>query len=418
MNKLFHWLIQGKQANTLENRLFNTALLMSMLFMFFSGLVNLSLNVPISLFLFNLLGLGLFFCLYISSRFWNHVRQARLLFVYFSLLLMSVAWFLNGGLMGSIPYIYLGLGVVVFAVLPLRDILIFWPVLVLDILGVSLLERLFPEWVLPYASDLDHRLDLILTLMAALMLMSASLYLFRLHYDREQRLLQTATEYKSRFMASMSHELRTPLNALIGFTRVLQKERAGPLTETQQQYLERMQTNGLHLLDLVNDMLDLARVEAGQMRAELRPVELLALLRDATSQFQAQAEALGLKMILELPETSAINLETDSGRLRQILTNLIGNAVKYTPQGQVEIRLFQSDSAYFIEVEDTGVGILPEHQALIFEPFYQIGRTSAGGVGLGLAITFQLCQLLGYRLSVKSETDLGSCFRVEIPRGV
>ncbi len=383
--------------------------------MFFSGLVNLSLAMPISLFLFNLLSFILFLGLYISSRFWGRVRETQVLFVYLSLLLLSVAWFLNGGLMGSMPYIYLGLGVVVFAFLPLRDILIFWPVLILNILGVSLLERMFPEWVVPYTSELNHRLDLLLTLMAALMMMSISLCLFRLHYDREQRLLTTATEYKSRFMASMSHELRTPLNALIGFTRVLQTERAGPLSETQKQYLVRMQSNGLHLLELVNDILDLARIESGQMRVEQRTLDLVGLLRDTATQFQAQVEAQGLTLKLMLPE-HVMNLETDSGRLRQILINLIGNAVKYTPKGQIGIELSSSETIYCIEIEDTGVGILPEHQALIFEPFYQIGTADGGGAGLGLAITFQLCQLLGYRLSLQSELGKGSCFRIEIPR--
>ena len=413
--KALLWLIQGRQASGLENRLFNTAVLMTALFMLMSGSVNLSLGMPAGLIGFNALALVVYAGLYCFSRFGGRTRLARPLFFYLSLPLLSLAWFFNAGIVGSISFLYLGLSTGALLVLPRQHLLIFWLTLLVDLLSVILLELRFPAWVVPYPTLQAQRLDLGLTLFAALLIIGASLYVFRLQYDQEKRLLELATLYKSRFMASMSHELRTPLNVILGFNRVLQQDKASTLSATQRHYLERMQSNGLHLLELVNEILDLARIEAGQMQTELTSVEIGPLVQDAMPYFQAQAAARDLELRLELP-ASLPPVRSDASRLRQILNNLIGNAIKYTQRGAVTVRLATTPETCLIEIQDTGPGISPEHQTLIFEPFYQIGPASSSGAGLGLAITYQLCQLLHHRLSLYSEPGNGSCFTVEVAR--
>ena len=407
------WLIQGTRPGTLQARLFNIAALMAVLFALMGTLINLLLGISAPLLLSG--GALLFYALIFAwSRIYGRTRLAQELFVYGSLALLSLIWFENAGVVGSVSYLYFAVGVIALVVLPRRSSILFWLVLMLNLGGLILLEQLFPGWVVPYPNPTALKLDLALTSLMSLMLICASVFLFRYYYDQEHELLEKATQYKSRFLATMSHDLRTPLNAVLGFTRVLQSGRAGPLNPQQLQYLERMQGNGMQLLQLVNDLLDLSRIEAGSLAIDQRETSLNRLIQDSMAHFQPRAEAQGLSLKLEAPDSLPV-LKTDPGRLLQVLNNLIDNALKYTSRGSISLRIVQEVHELLIQVNDTGPGIAPEHQALIFQPFYQVAGTGRSGVGLGLAITFQLCQLLGYRLSLRSEPGKGSSFTIGIP---
>jgi signal transduction histidine kinase len=228
-----------------------------------------------------------------------------------------------------------------------------------------------------------------------------------------------ANKAKSQFLANMSHELRTPLNSVIGFTNILLKNRNGHLVEQELGFLERISANGLHLLHLINQILDLAKIEAGRMELDLQPVDMRALLGETLSQMEGQVKEKPMSLRAVVPE-GLPPLETDGGMLKQVIINLVGNAIKFTEAGEVAVEVLpegEGGRIASIVVRDTGIGIPPERLRAIFEAFLQADGTTrrkSGGTGLGLTISRSLCQLLGYELTVESEVGKGSAFSIVI----
>ncbi|MBY0524530.1 MAG: response regulator [Gemmataceae bacterium] len=228
---------------------------------------------------------------------------------------------------------------------------------------------------------------------------------------------EAASRSKSEFLAKMSHELRTPLNSVIGFANILLKNKGQNQREQDLTYLSRILANGKHLLTLINDVLDLAKVEAGRMEVELAPVSLAALVAEVLSQLEGQVRQRDLQLLSRLPPDVEPIL-TDPGKLKQVLINLVGNALKFTETGSVTVQVeTEADGRrpVCIDVIDTGIGIPPERQQAVFQAFQQADNTTTrkyGGTGLGLAISRSLCQLLNYELDVSSAVGRGSTFRV------
>jgi len=234
--------------------------------------------------------------------------------------------------------------------------------------------------------------------------------------------LEEANLAKDRFLASMSHELRTPLNAVIGFTGTLLMKLPGPLTEEQEQQLRVIQTSARHLLSLINDVLDLAKVQSGKLDVHFEPVDPRSVLEEVGISLRAAAEQKGLRFEVSLP-ADALTLTTDHRALHQILTNLIGNAIKYTEKGLVRAALTerQIDGVKRVEFDviDSGIGISLEDQSRIFDPFEQVDASSTRrfeGVGLGLFLSSRLAQTIGGTLSLKSTVGQGSTFTLSLPQ--
>ena len=231
---------------------------------------------------------------------------------------------------------------------------------------------------------------------------------------------QAASRAKSGFLATMSHELRTPLNALEGYSSLLEEEIYGPVNEAQRGALARMRRSRVHLVELIDQVLDVARVESGTKRAQPEPVALPSLVRDVAEALRGAAEARGLSLELEVDEEVPI-LRTDPGMVRQILVNLIGNAVKFTERGGMTVRLSMDGDSVELEVADTGMGIGPELQERVFEPFFQADPSTTrreGGVGLGLALSREFARLLGGDLTLRSAPGEGSTFTLRLPATV
>jgi PAS domain S-box-containing protein len=231
---------------------------------------------------------------------------------------------------------------------------------------------------------------------------------------------ESANRTKSEFMTRMNHELRTPLTAIIGFSRVLLQGKEGMLSTGAQQYAERIRANGMHLLSLINQILDVAKVEAGRMELELETVPLDVLVKETLAMLESTAEAKGITLRRELPAEMR-PLVTDAGKLRQILINLVGNAIKFTPKGEVCVKVTAdpvSGRPLSIAVSDTGIGIPPERQRKVFEPFEQgdsSTRREFGGTGLGLSIVRTFSGLIGVRIAVESEVGKGTTFTLWLP---
>jgi signal transduction histidine kinase len=228
--------------------------------------------------------------------------------------------------------------------------------------------------------------------------------------------LEAASRHKSEFLATMSHELRTPLNAIIGFSQVLQQQMYGPLNERQADYVDDVLSSGQHLLNLINDILDLAKVEAGRMELQASTFALPELLENAASMVRERATRQGIGLTVATDSSVGL-MEGDERKVKQILFNLLSNAVKFTPSGgAVSIAARAADEQVVISVRDTGIGISAEDREKIFEEFYQVGASrTQEGTGLGLALTRRLVELHHGTLSLESEPGAGSTFIVTLP---
>ena len=235
--------------------------------------------------------------------------------------------------------------------------------------------------------------------------------------EEHTRQLALASRYKSEFLANMSHELRTPLNSLLILAGLLADNKLGNLTEKQVEFAQTICSSGWDLLSLIEDVLDLSKIEAGKMQVDFTTVRVHDVVEFIDKQFRPLAESKGINLWLEverIPET----VFTDQRRLEQILKNLLANAVKFTDQGSVTLTICAEDNRLRFAVTDTGIGIAPDQQHLIFESFRQAdGRTSRmyGGTGLGLAISRELATLLGGKIELESKPGIGSTFTLTVP---
>ena len=231
--------------------------------------------------------------------------------------------------------------------------------------------------------------------------------------------LERASQTKDRFLASMSHELRTPLNGIIGFTGTLLMELPGPLNAAQKKQLEIVQTSARHLLGLINDILDVAKVESGNVDIKLEPVECRSIMAEIVSALRPSAESKGLALA-EINPVGDLMFPTDRRLLSQVVINLVNNAIKFTNAGQVTLSLSRLEvggrKALLVTVSDTGPGIRPEHQIRLFKAFSRIEEETRRdeGTGLGLYLSQKFADLLGGRISVSSEYGYGSVFKLEL----
>ncbi len=235
--------------------------------------------------------------------------------------------------------------------------------------------------------------------------------------QEKSRQLEVASQHKSQFLANMSHELRTPLNAIIGYTEMMADGLYGEVGDKAQGVLERVQNNGRHLLGLINDVLDLSKIEAGQLTLTVEQYSVADMVSTVLSATESLARTKGLK--LESAVSSGLPTGFgDARRLTQVLLNLVGNAIKFTDTGSVEVRAAQANDKFELSVVDTGFGIAPADQARIFDEFQQVDNTSTrkkGGTGLGLSISRKIVELHGGRITVESQEGKGSTFKVTVP---
>ncbi|GAB5560807.1 MAG: hypothetical protein SynsKO_24540 [Synoicihabitans sp.] len=226
---------------------------------------------------------------------------------------------------------------------------------------------------------------------------------------------ESADKAKSNFLAVMSHEIRTPMNSVIGFTSLL---RTTPLSAEQAHFVKMIETSGEGLLEIINDVLDISKIEAGRMELSLEPVQTAVLAEEVMGLFDSRSRERGVELILRIDDSVPEAVQSDRARLRQILINLVGNAIKFTSKGSVTLEVsYRSDNQLVNRVIDTGIGIPPEGLERLFKPFSQVDSSTTrdfGGTGLGLAICKRLSEAMGGGIEVTSEVGKGSCFSFHI----
>jgi signal transduction histidine kinase len=250
---------------------------------------------------------------------------------------------------------------------------------------------------------------------SALAIQNARLYK---ELEAKTRQLEAANRHKDEFLASMSHELRTPLNAVIGFSEVLIEKMFGDINAKQEEYLHDILASGRHLLSLINDILDLAKIEAGRMDLDLEDFDVAQAIDNAVVLVRERATRKGLTLDTRLDRELG-SLRGDQRKVKQVLLNLLSNAVKFTPEGgRIEVRAQRLDGQVEVSVTDTGIGIAAEDLEAVFEEFRQVGTDYAKkheGTGLGLTLSRKFVELHGGRIWVKSQPGQGSTFAFTLP---
>jgi len=249
---------------------------------------------------------------------------------------------------------------------------------------------------------------------SALAIQNARLYR---EIEVKRRQLETSSRHKSEFLANMSHELRTPLNAIIGFSEVLSERMFGEINDKQAEYLADILESGQHLLSLINDILDLSKIEAGRMELEPTEFDLPSAIDGTLALVRERAHRRAITVGRTIDDGLA-TIRADERKVKQVLLNLLSNALKFTPEGgRVDVRAALRDDMVEISVADTGVGIAPEDQEAVFDEFRQVGTASkkVEGTGLGLAISRKFIELHGGRIWVTSQVGRGSTFGLTLP---
>jgi len=280
-----------------------------------------------------------------------------------------------------------------------------------EVLGVIILVRIEVQ---PFS---EREIELVESFARQAAIAIENVRLFKEIQEKSAQ-LEVANRHKTEFLANMSHELRTPLNAIIGFSEVLLQRMFGELNPQQADYLEDIMSSGRHLLTLINDILDLSKIEAGRMELEAAPFSLVAALTNAVTLVRERATSHGIRLELDVaPELDT--MVADERKLKQVVVNLLTNAVKFTPDGgTVSLRAARENGEVRLSVHDTGIGIAPEDQERIFEEFQQAthqGDQSREGTGLGLTLSKRMVELHGGTLSVSSTPGKGSTFTVALP---
>ncbi len=428
---------------SLENKLFNTVCLTVAFTMLLGLAVNVILGFPIALILVQLFLGGLSAFAFYKSRYKGYKENMTLVYIAIGIIMFIPGWFLNGGIEGSTTHVGVFLVVLIMIMVKRKHHIVFIAILMAVFLGCYFLEKSFPQWVTPPGSIGQKETDLITSAVTFILITGLLVSFLKRSHEKDKKelvektealqasqialsaakdLAEGATIAKSNFLANMSHEIRTPLNGIIGTTQLLTHSDISP---EQQELLQTLQSSSNLLINIISDILDLSKIEADKLVLYPKPVNIRNCIKTVFEITNPGIAVSGKDIALDytVDETLAEYLKIDEGRLQQILVNLIGNAIKFTDDGSVELTVIVSNEAVntqevVFSVKDTGIGISEEALSQLFKPFTQVNTTALrkyGGTGLGLSICKKLVEMMDGKLWVESKEAQGSAFNFSLP---
>jgi len=403
---------------TIEQRLFNVVGFFGGLIGIGTAIINLIIGAPAEITLpaaaVALFCWGIFY----MSRFRNMYEACKWILTIFTFIMFAYFFFVNNGSRGPLLYLYMAFFLLMLFVWTGRARIFFIIVFLLNITAFFLIELYHPGVVEPYADEQTRIMDVYLSYYMYIALIGGILLFAKNSYILEKKKAEQSDHLKSAFLANMSHEIRTPMNAILGFTQLLYRDIS---KEKKEAYLKVIDENSHSLLRLIEDIIDISKIEAGELTFRESDFDLGELVSDLAGSFRQAIEEYGEKQVelFEKHPEKPLRIRIDRTRLRQVLANLISNAVKNTDHGSITVGYKQQDDMIRITVTDTGRGIQKEHLREIFYRFRKIESEDANkfysGTGIGLSISKNLVTMMGGDIGVDSVYGKGSKFYFTIP---
>jgi len=431
-----------KQNNNFDNKFTNIVTLTGLLINIVGIFINLAVGSPIELNIVIFVFTISCSVAYYLSRF-KYLHKKLSPYILGSIMVVLLLnWVFGGGTIGTTLIYYPFAVVLGMLILHNKHHLLFIIILIAQILVLFTLENALPQIITPYKNEESLKLDLVSSSILSVILFGILIHYFKKTYDYEQlklrrsnfslrkiqvnlteakQVAESATIAKTHFLANMSHEIRTPLNGIVGSGELLSLTQ---LTDEQKKYVEALKTSGNHLLSVINDVLDLSKIEADKLEMQMVSVDLKKCLQDVITITTPTISKLGKNIDLNFYYDDGLPkyIKGDESRLKQILVNLIGNAIKFTEEGSVKLDVTTmhtpKSSQILFQVSDSGIGIKREDLSKLFQPFSQVDGTTTrnyGGTGLGLSICKKLVEMMGGSIWASSEYQKGSMFSFCVP---
>lgn len=409
-------LTYGSKIIRFEDRTILVTVLSVSILLITATIPNILFKLGMPIILFTGLGSVFFFCLYLFGRFVKMGITYNWLVSFLFLGYLDVLWVLNFGSHGPVLNYFIVFYAFLILVFDRKYFVALSVILCLNIIGLYLVEKQFNAELGHYADEASRLNDNFLGMFFGLLLISFFTGALKNNYLFEFERAKKADQLKSAFLANMSHEIRTPLNAIVGFSSLISDP---DISESEKVDFEgQIQRNSDYLLSLIEDIIDVSKIESNQLTVSLKSVDVVPLIRNIVQAFQlAISNSKNVQVVCTI-RMSQLVITIDQIRLEQILRNLLANAVKFTEVGDIEVNCIQEKNFFIFSVKDSGIGIDPEHQQIIFDRFMKVDNHRQHlyrGTGIGLFLSKQLVEMFGGKIWVESEVGKGSTFYFSIP---
>ncbi len=412
----FQNLIFGKSVSRFEDKLLLFSTLSLSFFHALSTLSNILIGLKFQIILTSFIGTFIYLGLYLLARLVSRGIQVYFITSFFSLLFIDFIWFVNYASRGPVMSFFVVFYAFLILLFEKRYFLVITVTVIANIVFLFFIELHFSESVGKYPNALSRLNDVYIGLIISILVIFLFLAAIKNNYIRESERAKRSDQLKSAFLANMSHEIRTPLNAIVGFSSLIADPEISEQSKVE--FDKLIQTNSDYLLSLIDDIIDVSKIESNQLSLKIVQFDLVDVLEQIVSSFRLNVQGYKQIKFFFNPDVPKLMINADQLRLEQIVRNLLSNAVKFTDNGIVELGFRRSEKFITILVKDTGIGIHPDDQKVIFDRFMKIDNSRQQlyrGTGIGLFLSKQLVEIFGGKIWVESEPGKGSKFYFTIP---